>query len=149
MRIILGQKNYPQNKMKKWDRLESRYFLNFLPHNKKKFNNEVKRKNPTTFYNMKRKRSPSPASQRPTSRSPLSPRSTRASTTSPAAPQLNGVRGKSADTSNNDEDNNVNGFNIRRSSRARRLSYPIFNSNFMTQDDVIRNRGLIKEAEQR
>ena len=116
----------------------------------KKFNNEVKRKNPIPFYNMKRKRSPSPASQRPTSRSPLSPRSTRASTTSPAAPQLNGVRGKSADTSNNDEDNNVNGFNIRRSSRARRLSYPIFNSNFMTQDDVIRNRGLIKEqAEQR
>ncbi len=98
---------------------------------------------------MKRKRSPSPASQRPTSRSPLSPRSTRASTTSPAAGQLNGVSGKSADTSNNDEDNNVNGgsFNIRRSSRARRLSYPIFNSNFMTQDDVVRNRGLIKEAE--
>ena len=115
----------------------------------KKINNEVKRKNPIPFYNMKRKRSPSPASQRPTSRSPLSPRSTRASTTSPAAPQLNGVRGKSADTSNNDEDNNVNGFNIRRSSRARRLSYPIFNSNFMTQDDVIRNRGLIKEEAER
>ena len=100
---------------------------------------------------MKRKRSPSPASQRPTSRSPLSPRSTRASTSSPAA-QVNGnISGKSANSSNNDEvgSGNVNGsFNIRRSSRARRLSYPIFNSNFMTQDDVQRNRGLIKEAEQ-
>ena len=32
--------------------------------------------------------------------------------------------------------------NIRRSSRARRLSYPTFHSGFMTQDDVIRNREL-------
>ena len=62
---------------------------------------------------MKRKRTPSPPTQRRTSRSPLSPRSTRAAKRSPPT-----IEKTVEETRANDDE-----LNIRRSSRARRLSY--------------------------
>ena len=62
---------------------------------------------------MKRKRTPSPPTQRRTSRSPLSPRSTRAAKRTPPTSEKPVEEARA-----NDEE-----LNIRRSSRARRLSY--------------------------
>merc|ERR1712223_312047 len=66
------------------------------------------------IFAMKRKRTPSPPTQRRTSRSPLSPRSTRAAKRTPPT---------SNDKKENDVRTNGEELNIRRSSRARRLSY--------------------------
>lgn len=91
---------------------------------------------------MKRKRSPSPALARRASRSPHSPRTTRASHRSPP-------RGESVPTKASSPIPQDSSFNsIRRSSRARKLSYPFFNSDFLTQDDVIRNRDLKLKSEE-
>lgn len=68
----------------------------------------------------------------------MSPRSTRAGARSP--PHSNGGGNVT------DEDEKVHKVNgdssIRRSSRARRLSYPSYHPDFMTHNDVIRNRDV-------
>lgn len=93
---------------------------------------------------MKRKRSPSPALARRASRSPHSPRTTRASHRSP--PRGESLPAKPASPSPIAQDSSFN--SIRRSSRARKLSYPFFNNDFLTQDDVIRNRDLKLKSEE-
>ena len=82
---------------------------------------------------MKRKRTPSPITQRRTSRSPLSPRSTRAAKRTPP----NSSEKKPLEETPNDEE-----LNIRRSSRARRLSYQSLHTigTSPQKDDVVSPR---------
>lgn len=81
---------------------------------------------------MKRKRTPSPPTQRRTSRSPLSPRSTRAAKRTPPSVE------KTPDNSINTEEDQEN--SIRRSSRARRLNYQFVHNGVSPINDAISPR---------
>ena len=81
---------------------------------------------------MKRKRTPSPPTQRRTSRSPLSPRSTRAAKRTPPSVE------KTPDNSLNTEEDQEN--SIRRSSRARRLNYQFVHNGVSPINDAISPR---------
>ena len=84
---------------------------------------------------MKRKRTPSPPTQRRTSRSPLSPRSTRAAKRSPLSPNLEKTPDDVSRANEEDEENST-----RRSSRARRLNYQFVHNGVSPINDAISPR---------